>query len=159
MYVNMNMRMSMSSVPIYNHYLKETKDAQRRHYGFIEIWQCKYVCQQKYDESVLISSVLLWVAKDHLLPNLQYVGWRREDEDREEEVIGYDAGGERTRTRTRWGQEKEERRIIVIIIIVILCISYFLKSSSLKRSNDWYSHAIDGHLGTNPVEYVPDTCT
>jgi hypothetical protein len=59
-----------------------------------------------------------------------------------------------------WRQEKEKRRIIVIIIIVILCINYFLKSSSsLKRSNDWYSHAIDGHLGTNPAEYVPDTCT
>ncbi len=93
---------------IYNHYLKETKDAQRWHYGFIEIWQCKFVCQQKYDESVLISSVLLWVAKDHLLPNLLYVGWRREDEDREKEVIGYVAGGERT--RTRWGLETGERK-------------------------------------------------
>ncbi len=58
-----------------------------------------------------------------------------------------------------WRQEKEERRIIVIIIIVILCINYLLKLTSLKRSNDWYFHAIDGHLGTNPVEYVLDTCT
>jgi hypothetical protein len=35
-------------------------------------------------------------------------GWRREDENGEEVVIGYDAGGERT--RTRWGLETGERR-------------------------------------------------
>ncbi len=86
-------------------------------------------------------------------------GWRREDEDGEKVVIGYDAGGERT--RTRWGLETGARRKKnhCYIIIVILCINYFLKLSSLKRSNDWYVHAIDGHLGTNPVEYVLDTCT